>query len=227
MRPASPNTPPHAATTRPVTPPPPTLRPSPSYVDAGPVPEEAFGTEQATLDAGAMPEGSVLVEALYLSVDPCKRRPGAWLVGWCRARPSVTLFVCFPCTTPAPHLTHRPALQPESHPLASSRGSPICQPRPEVSSGRRAWPAAAELPRVGPRLCSVYVFWQRGNFPWCLSRRRSPLRPNITQHWSRSPSWRYTVEPSHATTAFIPIQFMRSCCVAKPAHSRKPRFASR
>lgn len=40
-------------------------------MDAGPVPEDAFGVEQTTIDAGALPDGSVLVETLYLSVDPC------------------------------------------------------------------------------------------------------------------------------------------------------------
>lgn len=43
------------------------------YVDAGPVPEEAFGVQQSTLDAAAMPEGSAVVEVLYLSVDPYMR----------------------------------------------------------------------------------------------------------------------------------------------------------
>jgi NADPH-dependent curcumin reductase CurA len=51
-----------------------------SYVDTGIVPEDAFGVEQSTIDAGALPEGGVLVEVLYLSVDPCEWAAAAWRV---------------------------------------------------------------------------------------------------------------------------------------------------
>ncbi|KAI8473089.1 MAG: NADPH dependent alkenal/alkenone reductase [Monoraphidium minutum] len=43
------------------------------YVDAGPVPDDAFGVDNTTLDAAALPEGGVLAELLYLSVDPYMR----------------------------------------------------------------------------------------------------------------------------------------------------------
>lgn len=45
-----------------------------SYVDAGPVPDDAFAVEQSTVDAAAaLPEGGAIVETLYLSVDPYMR----------------------------------------------------------------------------------------------------------------------------------------------------------
>jgi NADPH-dependent curcumin reductase CurA len=52
---------------------PPTRGSPPRYVDAGPVPEDAFKVENTTLATDQLPEGAVVAETLYLSVDPCAR----------------------------------------------------------------------------------------------------------------------------------------------------------
>lgn len=59
------------AITSPDTPSPPPL-PYSSYVDAGPVPPEAFEVDTSTLRTDEVAEGGIMGETLYLSVDPCE-----------------------------------------------------------------------------------------------------------------------------------------------------------
>ncbi len=48
------------------------------FVDAGPVPPDTFQLDQGVLRTDDVPEGGVVVETLYLSVDPC-----GWLRSGC------------------------------------------------------------------------------------------------------------------------------------------------